>query len=48
MRLRKEARTETFGFLSHGRFPTLLPIPCSLPKTKRAGKEAGEIHQGSA
>lgn len=28
--------------------PTLLPIPCSLPKTKRAGKEAGETQQGSA
>lgn len=36
MRLRKEARTKAVGTLSHGKMPTLLPIPCSLPKTQKS------------
>lgn len=43
MRLRKEAWRGTLGTLSHGKVPTLLPIPHSLPKHRRASKEAEEI-----
>lgn len=44
MRLRKEARTGTLGILSPVKIPTLLPIPCSLPKTQKSNREAGEIY----
>lgn len=38
MRLRKEARTGTLGTPSHGSIPTLLLIPCSLPKTQKSNE----------
>lgn len=38
MRLRKEARTGTLGILFPGKTPTLLPIPCSLPKTQKSNE----------